>query len=68
MIMYKLKYKEHTLFSNRVDIDNNYKDSRLSSPSLSWIFSELLNQIYLKKALKRTINGLLLIWSKKNEE
>ena len=63
--MYKLKYKEHILFSNRVSIDYNYKDKRLSS---SWMFSELLNHMYLKKALKRTINGLLLIRGKKNEE
>jgi hypothetical protein len=67
MIMYKLKYKDHILFSNRVVINNNYDNNLLSSPS-SWIFSELLNQIYLKKPLKRTINGLLLTGSKKNEE
>jgi hypothetical protein len=67
MIMYKLKYKDHILFSNRADINNNYDNNLLSSPS-SWIFSELLNQIYLKKPLKRTINGLLLTGSKKNEE
>jgi len=68
MILNKLKYKENIIISNRINVDNNYKDSN-SRLILLFIYSKSLKHIYLKKnAVKRTTNGLLLKMSEKNEE
>ena len=68
MILNKLKYKENIIISNRINVDNNYKDSN-SRLILLFIYSKSLKHIYLKKnTVKRTTNGLLLKLSKKNEE
>jgi hypothetical protein len=68
MILNKLKYKENIIASNRINVDNNYKDSN-SRLILLFIYSKSLKHICLKKnAVKRTTNGLLLKVSEKNEE
>jgi len=64
MIMHNLKHKEHITISNKININNNYKDGRL----LPFIYSKSFIHIYLKNVLKRTVNGLLLGLSKKNEQ
>jgi hypothetical protein len=68
MILNKLKYKENIIISNRINVDNNYKDSN-SRLILLFIYSKSLKHICLEKnAVKRTTNGLLLKMSKINEE
>jgi len=68
MILNKLKYKENIIISNRINVDNNYKDSN-SRLILLFIYSKSLKHIYLKKnTVKRTTNGLLLKMGEKNEE
>jgi len=68
MIINKLKHKENIIISNRINIDNNYKDSN-SRLLLLFIYSKSLKHLCLKKnAVKRTTNGLLLKLSEKNEE
>jgi hypothetical protein len=68
MIINKLKNKEHIIISNRINVDNNYKDGNIRL-LLLLMYSKSLKHICLKKnAVKRTTNGLLLKLSKKNEE
>jgi len=68
MILNKLKYKENIIISNRINVDNNYKDSN-SRLILLFIYSKSLKHIYLKKnTVKRTTNGLLLKMGEKSEE
>ena len=68
MILNKLKYKENIIISNRINVDNNYKDSN-SRLILLFTYSKSLKHIYLKKnTVKRTTNGLLLKMGEKSEE
>jgi hypothetical protein len=68
MIINKLKYKENIIISNRINVDNNYKNGN-SRLLLLFMYPKSLIYICIKKnAGKRTTNGLLLKMSKKNEE